>query len=206
MAPEALREDPCSEKVDVWSFGIVLWELLTREPPFRDLEQNSIIFLVGSGKLKPKIPSTCPEGFKLIMQMCWKYVPKERPSFKLISNHLEIASVEILSKYKEEQFYKTQESWKPEITKHLTQFKLKQREYELKEFSGRLWQKELKQRKRESRAKELQRKGKLMAPLMRKLERRRYSQNSQTTPTSPEFTSTSPDSPQMVIINRHITR
>lgn len=99
MAPEALREDPCSEKVDVWSFGIVLWELLTREPPFRDLEQNSIIFLVGSGKLRPKIPSTCPEGFKLIMQMCWKYTPKERPSFKLICNHLEIAAVEVICLY-----------------------------------------------------------------------------------------------------------
>lgn len=96
MAPEALREDRCSEKVDVWSFGIVLWELLTREPPFRDLEQNSIIFSVGSGKLQPLIPSTCPNGFKLIMQMCWKFTAKERPSFKLICKHLEIAAVEVL--------------------------------------------------------------------------------------------------------------
>lgn len=95
MAPEALREVPCSEKVDIWSYGIVLWELLTREPPFKDLEHSSIIFLVGSGKLKPLIPTTCPEGFKLIMEMCWKYNPKERPSFKLILNHLEIASMEV---------------------------------------------------------------------------------------------------------------
>lgn len=98
MAPEALREDRCSEKVDIWSFGVVLWELLTRETPFREHEQSSIIFLVGSGRLKLMIPSTCPEGFKLIMQMCFKYNAKDRPSFKLICNHLEIAAVEVIIK------------------------------------------------------------------------------------------------------------
>uniref|UniRef100_A0AAR5PZK1 Mitogen-activated protein kinase kinase kinase n=1 Tax=Dendroctonus ponderosae TaxID=77166 RepID=A0AAR5PZK1_DENPD len=122
MAPEAIQELACSEKVDIWSFGVVLWELLTCEVPYDGMEQSAIMYSVGSGKLKPPIPSTCPDGFKLILQMCWKLNPKERPSFKLLCNHLEIASVEILAKFKDDQFFKTQESWKAEIKTHITQF------------------------------------------------------------------------------------
>lgn len=95
MAPEAIQELPCSEKVDIWSFGVVLWELLTCEVPYKGMEHSAIMYLVGCGQLRPPIPSTCPEGFRLIMQMCWKMNPKERPSFKLICNHLEIAAVEV---------------------------------------------------------------------------------------------------------------
>ena len=35
MAPELIRSEPCSEKVDIWSFGVCLWELLTREEPYK---------------------------------------------------------------------------------------------------------------------------------------------------------------------------
>jgi serine/threonine protein kinase len=96
MAPEAIKEVECSEKVDIWSFGVVLWELLTCEVPYDGMEQSAIMYMVGCGKLKPPIPKTCPDGFRLIMEMCWKLNPKERPSFKLILNHLQIASVEVL--------------------------------------------------------------------------------------------------------------
>ncbi|KAJ8954615.1 hypothetical protein NQ318_003149 [Aromia moschata] len=99
MAPEAIQELACSEKVDIWSFGIVLWELLTCEVPYDGMEQSAIMYSVGSGKLKPPIPTTCPDGFKLIMQMCWKRNPRERPSFKLICNHLEIASLNMKIKH-----------------------------------------------------------------------------------------------------------
>ena len=34
MAPELIRHEPCSEKVDVWSYGVLLWELLTHEKPY----------------------------------------------------------------------------------------------------------------------------------------------------------------------------
>ena len=34
MAPEMLRHEPCSEKVDVWSYGVLLWEMLTQEKPY----------------------------------------------------------------------------------------------------------------------------------------------------------------------------
>ena len=34
MSPEMLRHEPCSEKVDVWSYGVLLWEMLTQEKPY----------------------------------------------------------------------------------------------------------------------------------------------------------------------------
>lgn len=34
MAPEMIRKEPCSKKVDVWSYGVLLWELLTQEIPY----------------------------------------------------------------------------------------------------------------------------------------------------------------------------
>ena len=35
MAPEVIRNEPCNEKVDIWSFGVCLWELLNCEVPYR---------------------------------------------------------------------------------------------------------------------------------------------------------------------------
>ncbi|CAH0547122.1 unnamed protein product [Brassicogethes aeneus] len=137
MAPEVIKEQACSEKVDVWSFGIVLWELLTCEIPYKGLEQSAIMYSVGSGKLKPHIPESCPDGFKLIMNMCWKINPKERPSFKLICNHIEIASVEILATFQEKEFIMSQKKWKMEIKTKINlfveQFQKFQIEYKLKE-------------------------------------------------------------------------
>ncbi|XP_063910272.1 mitogen-activated protein kinase kinase kinase 13-like isoform X2 [Zophobas morio] len=231
MAPEAIKELECSEKVDIWSFGVVLWELLTCEVPYDGMEQSAIMYMVGCGKLKPPIPKTCPDGFRLIMEMCWKLNPKERPSFKLILNHLQIASVEILGKYEDSQFFETQESWKEEIKSQITQFKaqlqkhriefqlkeeqlIKKRETEIKHIRDirELYDRKLEKvnqlylelsavlqqvdqyNRQGGRKRDIQNKRRLINPFVRKMERRRS--NHSTTPTSPECSLTSPDSPQ----------
>lgn len=71
MAPEIIRNEPCSEKVDIWSFGVVLWELLTCETPYKDVDSTAIIWGVGSHSLHLPVPTTCPDGFKLLMKQCW---------------------------------------------------------------------------------------------------------------------------------------
>lgn len=241
MAPEAIKELECSEKVDIWSFGVVLWELLTCEVPYDGMEQSAIMYMVGCGKLRPPIPKTCPDGFRLIMEMCWKLNPKERPSFKLILNHLQIASVEvtpnlkklwiyisfqILGKYEDAQFFETQESWKEEIKSQITQFKaqlqkhriefqlkeeqlIKIRENEIKHIRDikELYDRKLeivhqlylelylRQRNQQDQYNR-QKNRRLINPFVRKMERRRS--NHSTTPTSPECSLTSPDSPQNV--------
>jgi len=52
MAPEIIRNEACNEKVDVWSYGVVVWELLTREIPFAGMEPFAIAFKVGNNTLK----------------------------------------------------------------------------------------------------------------------------------------------------------
>ncbi|XP_069970757.1 mitogen-activated protein kinase kinase kinase 12 isoform X4 [Penaeus vannamei] len=118
MAPEVIRNEPCNEKVDIWSFGVVLWELLTCEIPYRDVDNSAIIYGVGSSSLHLPIPSTCPDGFRLIVQMCWNTKPRNRPSFKYILMHLDIAAVEIRST-PPETYFKTQMSWKAEIRQQM---------------------------------------------------------------------------------------
>ena len=109
MAPEVIRNEPCNEKVDIWSFGVLLWELLTCEIPYQNVDSSAIIWGVGSNKLYLPIPTTCPEGYKLLIKQCWANKPRNRPSFKNILMHLDIASVEILS-YQPEDYFRTQVS------------------------------------------------------------------------------------------------
>ena len=49
MAPEAIRSERCSQMVDVWSFGVVLWELLTGQEPYAGVDPYAIMFRVGTG-------------------------------------------------------------------------------------------------------------------------------------------------------------
>ncbi|GFR00977.1 mitogen-activated protein kinase kinase kinase 12 [Trichonephila clavata] len=107
MAPEVIRNESCSEKVDIWSFGVVLWELLTCETPYKGVDSSAVIWGVGSNSLHLPVPSTCPEGFKLLLKQCWSGKPRNRPSFRHIMMHLDIAAVEILST-PEEEYFQTQ--------------------------------------------------------------------------------------------------
>ncbi|KAL1457206.1 hypothetical protein WDU94_001861 [Cyamophila willieti] len=120
MAPEVIRNEQCSDKIDIWSFGIVLWELLTCETPYKDVDSSAIIWGVGSNSLHLPIPSTCPDGFQLLMKMCWSNSPSSRPSFKQIQAHLDIASQEVL-RIQPEEYYKKQLIWKEEIRLHMLQ-------------------------------------------------------------------------------------
>lgn len=118
MAPEVIRQEPCSEKVDIWSYGVVLWELLTCEVPYKDMDSSAVIYGVGNNRLSLPIPKSCPEGFKLLLAQCWNHKPQNRPSFKHILSHLEIAAVEILSTPKDT-YFRTQANWKEEIRTYM---------------------------------------------------------------------------------------
>lgn len=53
------------------SFGVVLWELLTGEIPYKDVDSSAIIWGVGSNSLHLPVPSSCPDGFKVLLRQCW---------------------------------------------------------------------------------------------------------------------------------------
>jgi len=76
---------------------VVLWELLTCETPYRDVDYSAVIWGVGTNALHLPIPKSCPEGFRLLVRQCWSAKPRNRPSFKHILLHLEIAAVQVLN-------------------------------------------------------------------------------------------------------------
>ncbi|GMI48845.1 hypothetical protein TrCOL_g5988 [Triparma columacea] len=80
-APEIIRQEPYTEKADVYSYGIVLWELITAQEPYSGMESMEVAYAAAERGLRPSIPSVCPEGYSELMQRCWSDEPDERPDF-----------------------------------------------------------------------------------------------------------------------------
>uniref|UniRef100_G3NFS6 Mitogen-activated protein kinase kinase kinase 12 n=1 Tax=Gasterosteus aculeatus aculeatus TaxID=481459 RepID=G3NFS6_GASAC len=122
MAPEVIRNEPVSEKVDIWSFGVVLWEMLTGEVPYKDVDSSAIIWGVGNNSLQLPVPESCPDGFKILLRQCWNCKPRNRPSFRQILLHLDIASADVLST-PQETYFKSQAEWREEVKQHFEKIK-----------------------------------------------------------------------------------
>ncbi|RYQ95432.1 uncharacterized protein [Arachis hypogaea] len=95
MAPELLNgsSNKVSEKVDVFSFGIVLWEILTGEEPYANMHYGAIIGGIVNNTLRPTIPSYCDSEWRTLMEQCWAPNPAVRPSFTEIARRLRVMSV-----------------------------------------------------------------------------------------------------------------
>lgn len=90
MAPELLNgsSNKVSEKVDVFSFGIVLWEILTGEEPYANMHYGAIIGGIVNNTLRPTIPGYCDGDWRELMECCWAPNPVVRPSFTEIASRL----------------------------------------------------------------------------------------------------------------------
>ncbi|XP_009603644.1 RAF-like serine/threonine-protein kinase PRAF [Nicotiana tomentosiformis] len=90
MAPELLNgsSNKVSEKVDVFSFGIVLWEILTGEEPYANMHYGAIIGGIVNNTLRPLVPSFCDTEWRILMEQCWAPDPAVRPSFTEIARRL----------------------------------------------------------------------------------------------------------------------
>ncbi|KAI0499275.1 hypothetical protein KFK09_020178 [Dendrobium nobile] len=94
MAPELLNgsSNKVSEKVDVFSFGIVLWEILTGDEPYANMHYGAIIGGIVNNTLRPLIPVSCDPEWRRLMELCWAPDPQQRPSFTQIANRLRAMS------------------------------------------------------------------------------------------------------------------
>lgn len=82
MAPEVLRSDPSDEKSDVYSYGVVLWELVTEKIPWDNLNSMQVIGAVGFMDQRLELPKDLDPQWASIIESCWHRDPKERPSFQ----------------------------------------------------------------------------------------------------------------------------
>ncbi|KAJ4778639.1 kinase superfamily with octicosapeptide/Phox/Bem1p domain-containing protein [Rhynchospora pubera] len=103
MAPELLNgsSNKVSEKVDVFSFGIVMWEILTGEEPYANMHYGAIIGGIVNNTLRPPVPPNCDSGWKRLMEQCWAPDPFQRPSFTEIAATLRAMSVAITAQTKQ---------------------------------------------------------------------------------------------------------
>eukprot|EP01119_Soliformovum_irregulare_P012908 TRINITY_DN3387_c1_g1_i1.p1 TRINITY_DN3387_c1_g1~~TRINITY_DN3387_c1_g1_i1.p1 ORF type:complete len:587 (-),score=127.63 TRINITY_DN3387_c1_g1_i1:28-1788(-) len=83
-APEVLRGERYTESCDVYSYGIILWELKTRESPYEGKSHFEVLNLVVSHGSRPPLPKDCSPSFLNLMQTCWSNDPRERPPFTQI--------------------------------------------------------------------------------------------------------------------------
>ncbi|KAL1426125.1 hypothetical protein MTO96_018507 [Rhipicephalus appendiculatus] len=81
MAPESLEKGIYNHKTDVWSYGVLLWELMTRGvTPYPEVDNWDIVNFLKQGR-RMQQPSYCPDELYDIMLQCWQDDPKRRPSF-----------------------------------------------------------------------------------------------------------------------------
>ncbi|KAJ4830797.1 hypothetical protein Tsubulata_016933 [Turnera subulata] len=97
MAPEMIQHRPYTQKVDVYSFGIVLWELVTGNIPFDGISSMQAACEVISQGLRPTIPSDCLPALSKIMTRCWDENPDVRPTFAEVVKMLEDTKTEIMT-------------------------------------------------------------------------------------------------------------
>lgn len=82
MAPEVLRNEPSNEKSDIFSFGVILWELVTESIPWNNLDPLQVVAVVGFMDRRLEIPENLDPEFSSIICDCWQSEPQNRPSFK----------------------------------------------------------------------------------------------------------------------------
>ena len=89
LALESLLYYIFSEKSDIWSFGIVLWELVTLgSQPYAGLDNYEVTPYLETGKRLSR-PLRCPDDLYAIMYSCWLASPDERPTFSVLVHKLE---------------------------------------------------------------------------------------------------------------------
>jgi len=133
-APELLEGDSYTEKVDVYSFGIVMWELIARKLPFENINKQSELedFIIDGNR--PPIPDYCPPIFKEVMEGCWKQIPSERLSFDVVVKKLQESRK--LEKVDDSLFPQSFEEKKPESLKNTSSKVLDVNSLDTEEYSS----------------------------------------------------------------------
>jgi serine/threonine protein kinase len=113
MAPEVIEHKPYDYKADVFSFGIVLWELLTGKVPYADLTPLQAAVGVVQKGLRPTIPRNIHPKLMELMHKCWKTDPAARPDFTTITALLRVILKEVNAEILEEESKRTRDVKKP---------------------------------------------------------------------------------------------
>ncbi|RHY19449.1 hypothetical protein DYB38_009944 [Aphanomyces astaci] len=91
LAPEVIRNEKYGISADIYSFGIVLTELETRQTPYHDIDQTGlkVMLRVAKDGLRPSLPSSCLPRRRRLIQDCLLDPPRSRPTFLEVLHRLQ---------------------------------------------------------------------------------------------------------------------
>ncbi|KAJ0568737.1 putative protein kinase TKL-Pl-4 family [Helianthus annuus] len=89
MAPEMIKRKSYGWKVDVYGFGLILWEMVAGTIPYKDTTPIQAAFAVVHKNLRPTIPNNCPPAMRALIEQCWSLHPEKRPEFWQVAKVLE---------------------------------------------------------------------------------------------------------------------
>ncbi|XP_048513218.1 insulin-like receptor [Athalia rosae] len=88
MAPESLKDGVFTSFSDVWSYGVVLWEMVTlASQPYQGLSNDQVLRYVIDGGVMER-PENCPDSLYTLMRRTWNHKPNQRPTFLDIATML----------------------------------------------------------------------------------------------------------------------
>ncbi|XP_075146426.1 insulin-like receptor [Haematobia irritans] len=106
MSPESLKDGVYSTSSDVFSYGVVLWEMATlAAQPYQGLGNDQVLRYVIDGGVMER-PENCPDKLYTLMQKCWQHRPSARPTFVEIIRYLYDSAD---PHFREVSFYNTEE-------------------------------------------------------------------------------------------------
>lgn len=96
IAPEVFQSNHYSHKADVYSFGILMYEIITGEEAFSDIIHNKQTTIFNFGMkitqgVRPKFSRPIKPKMKKLIEQCWSHDPHKRPTFKEIFNKLSLS-------------------------------------------------------------------------------------------------------------------
>lgn len=96
MSPEMILDtNDQTSKADVFSFGVCLWEMYTKQCPYMDTrmkkwkELEPLLDLIAKKGFRPTVPATMPAPYRTLMTACWAHRPEDRPNFTQILSILQ---------------------------------------------------------------------------------------------------------------------
>ncbi|KAK8880829.1 hypothetical protein M9Y10_003523 [Tritrichomonas musculus] len=90
ISPEILKNEKNNEKSDVHSYSMIVYEIMTNEIPFKNIDNKVDLYnKVVKNKSRPIIKESIPYIYRYFMEICWSDEPEKRPSFDIIVSNLE---------------------------------------------------------------------------------------------------------------------
>lgn len=109
MAPESLKDGVYTSASDVWSYGVVLWEMATwASQPYQGMANGQVLHFVKNGGVMEK-PEPCPEKLYDLMRRCWQYKQSNRPTFLQLVEML-LPEVGLIPSFNARSFYHSPEA------------------------------------------------------------------------------------------------